>query len=240
MRPPRCLRTDDGASYVLGAMPDDEAEAFRYHLGECEECAVTLRELEFVSHALRSGVPQLTAPPQIRDRVMRTVHAEAQLLQSAGADADADRGERARSRKGRFSLRPLPSIAIAAVLLALGLTTGKLLSGEDGAPSLRTIAAHRVPAGATAEMRLSSDGAKLVVSGMRAPASGRVYQVWLDRPNDRQPPLPTKALFSVNKHGEGSVDVPGRLAGVSQVLVTSEPLTGSEIPSRQPIITVGI
>lgn len=236
MSPPRCLRTDDGASYVLGAMPDDEAEAFRYHLGECEECAATLRELEFVSHALRSGVPQLTAPPQIRDRVMRTVHAEAQLLQSAGADAD--RGERSRSRKGRFSLRPLPSIAIAAVLLALGLTTGKLLSGADG--SLRTIAAHRVPAGATAEMRMSSDGAKLVVSGMHAPASGRIYQVWLDRPNDRQPPLPTKALFSVNKHGEGSVDVPGRLAGVSQVLVTSEPRTGSEIATRQPIITVGI
>lgn len=235
---PRCLRTDDAASYVLRAMPDDEAEAFRYHLGDCDECAETVQELEFVSHALLSGVPQLTAPSQICERVMATVRAESQLLQAAGAGLD--RGERSRSRKGRFSLRPLPSIAIAAVLLALGLATGTLLSGGDDAAHSRTIAARSVPPGATAEMRTGSEAARLVVSGMPAPTRGRIYEVWLDHRNDRQPAQPTKALFSVNKDGEASVDVPGKLNDVSKVLVTSEPQGGSEVPTRQPVITVNL
>jgi len=231
-----CRRIDDAASYVLRAMPDDEAEAFAYHLGDCEACAAKVEELEFVSHALLSGVPQLTAPPQIRDRVMEIVRAEAELLQAAGAGAD--RGERSKSRKGRFWLRPLPTVAVAAVLLALGLATGALLSGDDGAGPSRTIAAQSAPPGARAEMRMGADAAKLVVSGIPAPKKGRIYQVWLDHRNDRQPVQPTKALFSVNHDGEASVDVPGELGDVSTVLVTSEPLGGSEIPTRQPIIRV--
>jgi len=230
----RCLRTDDAASYVLRAMPDEEAEAYRYHLGDCEECATKVKELEFVAHALLSGVPQLTAPPQIRDRVMRTMQAEAKLLQAAGAEAD-----RSKPRKGRWSLRLVPSIALAAVLVALGVATGTLLDdGDDAAGTSRTVAAQSAPAGATAQMRIGSDGAKLVVSGMPAPRSGRIYQVWLDHPNDRRGPLPTTALFSVNDDGEASVDVPGELNDVSKVLVTSEPMGGSEIPTRQPVITV--
>jgi len=233
---PDCRRIDDAASYVLRAMSDDEAEAFVYHLGDCEACARKVEELQFVSHALLSGVPQLTAPPQVRDRVMETVRAEAELLQAAGAGAD--RGERSKSRKGRFWLRPLPTVAVAAVLLALGLATGALLSGDDGAGPSRTIAAQSAPPGARAEMRMGADAAKLVVSGIPAPKKGRIYQVWLDHRNDRQPVQPTKALFSVNHDGEASVDVPGELGDVSTVLVTSEPLGGSEIPTRQPIIRV--
>ena len=232
----RCVRIDDSASYVLRAMPDDEAEAYRYHLGDCEECSAKVDELQFVSSALLSGVPQLTAPPQIRDRVMQTVRAEAELLNGAGAGAD--RGERSSSRKRRFSLRPLPSLAVAAVLLALGLATGTLLDGENDTSPSRTIRAQSVPPGAAAEMRMGADGARLVVSGVPAPTEGRIYQVWLDDSNDRRAPVPTKALFSVNKDGEASVDVPGELKNVSKVLVTSEPLGGSEIPTRQPIVTV--
>jgi len=231
-----CRRIDDAASYVLRAMPDDEVEAFAYHLGDCEACAAKVEELQFVSDALLSGVPQLTAPPQIRDRVMETVRAEAELLQAAGAGAD--RGERSKSRRWRFSLRPMPSVAVVAVLLALGLATGALLSDDEGAGPSRTIRAQNAPPGATAEMRMGPDGAKLVVSGIEAPRKGRIYQVWLDHRSDRQPAQPTKALFSVNHDGEASVDVPGELNDVSKVLVTSEPLGGSEIPTRQPIIAV--
>jgi len=87
-------------------------------------------------------------------------------------------------------------------------------------------------------MRMGADAAKLVVRGIQAPRKGRIYQVWLDHRNDRQPAQPTKALFSPKKNGEASVDVPGELNDVSTVLVTSEPLGGSEIPTRQPIIRV--
>ena len=58
--------------------------------------------------------------------------------------------------------------------------------------------------------------------------------MWLDR-DDGTAPVPTEALFSV-RQGRASVDVPGDLRGVKQVLVTDEPLGGSEVPTRQPVI----
>jgi hypothetical protein len=81
---------------------------------------------------------------------------------------------------------------------------------------------------------VAGSNAKLVVAGLRAPPAGRIYQVWLDRGHGSAP-APTEALFSV-RNGRASVDVPGDLTGVKQVLVTDEPLGGSEVPTRQPII----
>ena len=87
-------------------------------------------------------------------------------------------------------------------------------------------------------MRVAGDNAKLVVGGLAAPPEGRIYQVWLNRDNGTAPE-PTEALFSVRK-GRASVDVPGNLKGVKQVLVTDEPLGGSEVPTRQPIIAASM
>jgi hypothetical protein len=141
-----------------------------------------------------------------------------------------------------LGLRPLTGAVLASVLLALGLGAGALLTGGDDGGAMRTIAATIDPAQAptgSAEMRLaSSTGAKLVVAGMPEPPKGRIYQVWLDYPNDAKPPLATDAFFSVNRRGTASVDVPGDLKGVSQVLVTSEPMGGSTVPSGPPLITV--
>jgi len=122
---------------------------------------------------------------------------------------------------------------LAASLLALGIGAGALLVGSGEAPS-RTTACATAPAGATCQMRVSGDSAKLVVAGLRPPPEGRIYQVWLDRDNGTAP-QPTEALFSVRK-GRASVDVPGDLTGVKRVLVTDEPPGGSEVPTRRPVI----
>jgi hypothetical protein len=84
---------------------------------------------------------------------------------------------------------------------------------------------------------MTSANARLVVAGMAAPPKGRIYQVWLDHPGDGRAPQPTAVLFSVNKHGNASVDVPGDLRHVSAVLVTDEPDGGSQVPSSRPVIT---
>ena len=232
-----CPRIDDAGSYVLRAMPDGEWERYEEHLGRCGACAAKVAELQFVGDALLSGVPQLTAPPAIRDRVMSVVRAESELLAAAGAGAD--RPERARPRKGRSwlaSLRPLPALGLASVALAVGVGGGALLtSGGDDGLRPRTVVAKVGASGATAHVRLTSDGAKLVMAGMPAPDEGRVYQVWLDR-GAKSTPEPTDALFSVSSDGRASVDVPGDLDGVKAVLVTDEPLGGSKIPTRAPVI----
>jgi len=230
-----CPRIDDAASYVLRAMPDGEWELYAAHVADCELCAGKVEELGFVSDALLNGVPQLTAPPQIRDRVMAVVRAESELLLAAGSRADQPV---ARERSRRFGalalLRPWPAAVLAASLLALGIGSGALLVGGGSEPASRTTACATAPAGATCQMRVAGDSAKLVVAGLRSPPDGRIYQVWLDRDNGTAP-QPTEALFSVRK-GRASVDVPGDLTGVKRVLVTDEPPGGSEVPTRRPVI----
>ena len=223
----------------MRAIPEGEWEGYAAHVSGCRVCAAKIEELTFVSDALLSAVPQLSAPPEIRSRVMSVVHAEAELLRAAGPMADRPI---ARESSRRFSLlrqRPWPAATLAASLLALGIGGGALLSGGPGGDSAaRSIACAKAPGGTSCQMRVAGDSAKLVVAGLEAPPEGRIYQVWLNRDNGTAPE-PTEALFSVRK-GRASVDVPGDLKGVKQVLVTDEPLGGSEVPTRQPVIAAGI
>ncbi|MDP2712116.1 MAG: anti-sigma factor [Solirubrobacteraceae bacterium] len=229
-----CPRIDDAASYVLRAMPDEEWEQYAAHVGDCGVCAAKIAELGFVSDALLNAVPQLSAPPEIRSRVMAAVNAEAELLQAAGPMADRPI-ERESRRLRLLRLRPWPAAVLATSLLALGVGSGVLLVGttdEGSAP--QSIACAQVPAGASCRMQVADGSAKLVVAGLQSPPEGRIYQVWLDRDNGTAPEA-TEALFSVRK-GRATVTVPGDLEDVKQVLVTHEPLGGSEVPTRQPII----
>ena len=230
-----CPRLDDAASYVLRAMPDGEWEQYRDHVARCQACAAKIEELGFVSDALLNAVPQISAPPEIKSRVMAVVNAEAELLRAAGPMADQPP---ARERSRRFSLprlTPWPAAVLAASLLALGIGGGALLAGGGGDDTpAQSIACAKAPDGASCRMRIDDAGAKLVLSGLPAPPEGRIYQVWLDRDNGTAPE-PTEALFSVRK-GRASVAVPGDLDGVKQVLVTDEPLGGSDVPTRQPVI----
>jgi len=232
-----CPRLDDAASYVLRAMPDGEWELYAEHIADCQLCAGKVDELAFVSDALLNGVPQLTAPPQIRDRVMAVVRAESELLRAAGAPADRPVAREPARRFGWLAqLRPWPAAVLAASLLALGIGGGALIVGGSSEPPSQTTACATAPAGTTCEMRVAGDSAKLVVAGLRSPPQGRIYQVWLDRDNGTAP-QPTEALFSVRK-GRASVAVPGDLTGVKRVLVTDEPPGGSEVPTRRPVIAV--
>jgi hypothetical protein len=230
-----CPRIDDAAGYVLRALPDFEAESYRHHVTQCDECAAKVAELHFVSHALLSAAPQLSAPPDIRNRVMSVVRAEAELLQAAGASADRPARSTSRRRRRSFGMPPLATGALACVLLALGLGVGMLVRNQGPSCTSKPAAIDR-SAGVRASGKLTvCDGdATLALAGMQPPPAGRIYELWLDDPADRQGPLPA-GLFSV-RDGRASVDV-GKLKGDRTVLVTHEPLpNGSEVPTRTPIV----
>ena len=70
---------------------------------------------------------------------------------------------------------------------------------------------------------------------MPQPPLGRIYQVWLNR---GEGPRPTDALFSVTRRGSGSVNVPGSLHGVTEVVVTSEPFGGSSSPTGPALLLI--
>jgi hypothetical protein len=137
-------------------------------------------------------------------------------------------------RRPTIALRPLPAAFAAAVLIALGVAGGVLLSGGDEAT--RTITA-RVDApsapGARATVAVAEERATVTVRNFPAPPEGRVYQVWLKRAG--RDPEPTRALFTP-RDGRAVVEVREAVRGVEQVLVTDEPRGGSRVPTRAPVV----
>lgn len=244
MTPAACTHRDDAAAYVLGALPEVEGATFARHLAGCADCHRQVEELQFVAETLPMAAAPLQPPSTLRDRVMAVVHSEADVLRAAGPSADRppDPGRRRRSRRlpRLGSLRSLPAAALAAVLLALGVGTGLLVDGGPEPP--RTLAADvddAVAPGGTAVLRLEGDDGTLAVSKLPPPPEGRIYQVWVKR-RAHQAPDPTAALFGVTGKGDAVVEVPGDLEDVQAVLVTDEPLGGSNVPTRTPIVRADI
>jgi hypothetical protein len=260
---PHCERLQDCAAYVLWALADQEAESHGAHLAKCSVCQVEVAELQRVADVLPLGVPRAQVSEGLRTRIVGAAHNEAELraaarLQALGAASSrADRSSLAgrsswvdrfsrgggtssadgSSRVGRPAPRRrlVPALA-GALALVVGLVIGALAFGSGSSVKTEVIHAAVVAPGyhATAELRKVGSQLELVVVGMPAPPPGRIYEVWLE--HGAAAPLPTDALFSVTRSGDGSVGVPGNLRGVSKVLVTEEPLGGSLKPTRNPVI----
>jgi anti-sigma-K factor RskA len=214
----------DAAAYVLGALGSEEAAAFRHHMAGCVVCRDEVAALQVVADALPMTAPQLAAPSNLKRRLMAEVQAESKIKR-AGAP---------RRARLAWPTARRPALVVGALLAAMAVTLGvvELGSGGSGSP---TLVRASVPGGTgSAVLRLTGGHGELTVQHMPAPPVGRIYEVWLKRRG--QPPSPTSALFSVTTAGNGAVDVPGNLRGVTEVLVTPEPLGGSPVPTRAPVI----
>jgi anti-sigma-K factor RskA len=235
-----CARRDDAGSYVLHALPDDEHARFEAHLATCADCQREVADLQVAADTLPLAAVQVDPPPELRDRIMTIVRSEAELLAAAGERADEPAAEPAakaprRRRRWALSLRPLPAAMAASALVAAGVIAGVVLTGANDTKTVTgTVQIASAPA-ARATLQLSDDATKLQVRRMPPPPAGKVYQVWLKRPN--QDPAPTTALFRTDSSGSADVEIQrGRLKGVDQVLVTAEPDGGSMKPTSAPVI----
>jgi anti-sigma-K factor RskA len=226
-----CVEQGQAAAYVLSALEQQEVERYREHLDGCAACSADVAILQPVADSLATSVPHAVASPRLRARVMASVRSEAELLHAAGAAADRPEPARARRRMRR------PQFLITAVALGVGLLIGILVVGTGShAPATHVTSAQlaSLPLGAKAVLRQTGSHAELVVSGVSQPPRGKIYELWLARSGAA--PQPTNALFGVTRSGNASVNVPGNLAGVHQVMVTAEPLGGSSHPTSPPII----
>ncbi len=230
MSDPVCDQQLQGAAYLLGALQPDEAERYREHIQGCASCRRELDELEPTISPLRAA-PPARANDVLLGRIMAQVRSEAELLNAAGAQADRVPRTATNQRTRRFAaLAAAATIAAAAALGAVLLT-----SGSSTSPRVtRALVAAIAPSG-RAELRQSGTHAELVISNLPQPPAGKIYQVWLA--GAHAAPRPTNALFSVNSEGSASVDVPGNLRHVQQVMVTAEPAGGSRHPTSAPIIS---
>lgn len=216
---------EDVAAYALGALEPTEAEAFARHLETCSVCRDELEAFQQVVDLLPMTAPAFKASPKLRRRVRRAIADEPHP--AAGAANEA----RPSHRRWRPEWLPRPVLGVAAGLAAIAIALVIVLSG--GGSSTRVVHAQ-VSGRGSASLKISGHHAELIVQHFAAPPSGKIYEVWLVR--GKRAPQPTSALFDVNAGGNGVVDVPGSLEGVSQVLVTPEPAGGSKVPTHTPVI----
>ena len=233
-------------AYVLRALPDDEEIAFEAHLATCAVCRDQVEDLRTATDALALLAPPVVAPEHLRGRVMQIVEQEAALLRAAGPEADLPRAAAASAGppRRRFALdwlvKPAFALPAALLLLALGVIAGLAGGGgPDSRPEITSVRAEVNPQAApNAEVHLQvgPGGATLVAENLPEPPRGRVYQVWVKRPDID--PEPTSTLFMPRSDGSASAAVPGSLEGVDAVLVSHEPPGGSPKPTSQPILQV--
>lgn len=230
-RGPRASEGDCGgnaASYVLGALPEAEHEAFVLHLASCAACREEVASLQAVVASLATGVPQHEPPAQLRKRIVSAVYEDTRQAQASEAGVVRPDTVRRRWRRA-LVLAPLCLALALTVALAVVLVTGTGSSGGS-----RLIHAQVSAPGARAAVLVSGSHAQLTLTNMPQSGPGRVYELWIERTG---PPAPTATLFTVTSSGSARVGIPGSITGVNEVLVTSEPLGGSQVPTRAPIIT---
>lgn len=218
---------EDIAAYALGALPEEDARAFRAHLEECELCRADLATLQPVIDQLPGAVDAVDPPPALKKRVMAVVEAEARERRRA------EQPERERWFDRVFVRHPVPAFAAAAVLLLAGIGVGVVATRDETATYTGSVVGSP---SARAKLELKDGRGTLVVVGMPRPPEGRVWQVWTK--HDGQAPQPTDALFRPSRDGRASVVVPGDMEGVDEVLVTHEPDGGSEAPTVAPSIDI--
>jgi anti-sigma-K factor RskA len=218
----------DVAAYALGALTDEETRRFEAHLETCDLCRTDLAALRPVVDALPAAAEQVEPPRALKRRIMGVVEEEARER------ARAERPRRA-SRFSLASLRPVPALAAACLVLLAGVGVGAaVLAGGEG--DARQLAGQCIRSCESVSMRVEDGHGTLKVEGLAQPPRGRVYQVWTHRFGED--PKPTDALFTVDKDGSASVDVPADAERVDQILVTDEPRGGSPAPTTAPYFAV--
>ena len=226
---------DDLAAYLLDALGADEAREVERHLEGCPRCPERARWLQASVETLPTTVEQLEPPPQLRERLMRTVREEA----AASAPAAA-RAPQTRARRGWLdSLRavPRPALALGVTLIALAAVGGYLIGTGDGGTGTSTVSAQVDTAlpGATATLERDGDRGVLRVEGLPQ-RPGRIYEVWLAQGEEVRP----AGLFQVDRAGRGAAAIPQGLNAADRVMVSVEPPRGSAQPTTDPIVIAEI
>ncbi len=230
-----CTRHDEVASYVLGALPEDEHEHFEAHLETCEECRREVADLQVAADALPLAAVQVAPPPELKDRLMTVVRSEAELLQAAEAPARAAAPRREKRRRW-WGLRPLPAIGLATAVLALAVVAGVLITGGNDTHTVQAKVTLAAAPNARASLEVNGDEGTLKVSDFPPAGNDRVYQAWRMRGGK---PVPA-GLFRVGSDGKATLAIEEPLKTGDQVLVTVEPGGGSAQPTSNPIAAASL
>ncbi len=218
---------DNIGAYVLGALPELEAELLERHLSGCESCRAEVASLRPVTAAIMRSVPQVEPPPSLKAGLMRTVNEEAALR------ASPVKGPRAKRRRRLFGgLSPRLATGLALAVLAIGIGIGVAVGGGGGSGTT-TVSAQidrrLLPTG-TAVLKVEDGKGALDLKDAPQPPAGRVYQLWFQHGKR----IERGATFTPKPDGSYATTVP--VKGADAVLVTVERKGGAPAPTGRPIM----
>jgi anti-sigma-K factor RskA len=221
------------SAHALGALEPDQAELAERHIAASDDCRRAYEDALETAAALAMAVADSEPPAELRGRIV------------AAARAERRRVEPAPRRKFRLTGLLTPSTGFAVIGVAAAIVFALIAVSQHSSASnarddqqalvaiLAAPDAHVVPlkaaaGGASGGRMIVSQNRAALVSSLRNPPPGRVYQAWGLRPGGASPvPLPT---FS----GDGDVVILDDVGSYDGVGVTVEPSGGSQKPSSAP------
>lgn len=227
-------------AYVLGALTQDERREFEEYLAAHPERQAEVDELGAIAGLLAFYPQEHEPPPELRQRVMSVVEAEA-------TPRDTDPVGRQRSwLRDLFAWRQV-ALGAAAVLL-VGLLSwnvalrsdvedlqGQVRSAQQEAEEARTIALEGTGAAEEAQVAvISMEGHKPVLMAENMPPvpEGKTLEIWVIK-NDVPRP---SGLFDPDQDAVAAVvEVP--LEGADAIAITIEPEGGSPQPTTDPMLS---
>lgn len=218
---------EDIGAYLLGALPDAEAEAFERHAADCPLCRDELERLRPAAEALPRAVPQVAPPPALKAAIMADVRGEAAV--------PPRRTSWSALRLALPRLRPFPAWAGATAVLVLGALSGygaaRLADGDEA----RILSARVDPRGAqgASASLLVPEGDGAAVLSAQGLESGGLYVAWVQRGDE----VIYESSFNARPDGSAKAAVES-LAGVDRVMVTRERSAAVSAPGGPPVITV--
>jgi anti-sigma-K factor RskA len=221
-----------------GLDPDDERTLEREqaaHGADCVECRRLERDYAEVAGRLAFAVAPEPVRPELEDEIVGLATGSIARLERAGVRAPAD-GVRRRARG--VVLRPLIAIAAAFVLFIGGWAIGSLTSGGDAnvPAGARVVAFEGADGKLAVAYRPGEAGVYLLGSGLEAPPTGKVYEVWMIQDGTPVPgacvrPSPDGSLFAFADADVGSTQA---------MAVTIESSSCPSAPTSEPVFTAAI
>jgi anti-sigma factor RsiW len=237
-------RLEEAVAFALGALDPERIDGFKEHLQGCKRCQEELRWLAPAIRALPEAVEPQTPPPTVKQRLMAEVHADIET--EAKRAREDQRRERAASGSGLgewlrglnlggLTWKPLAGLAVFVLIVAggIGYAVGTGGSGSGGAqttkiePGANGIEASVVTEGKRGELRLAN---------VKQLPEGKVLEAWVQRGNAVEP---VPALFTPDHAGNASTTIED-MRNVSLVMVTTEPMGGTKVPTTEPFVKVPI
>jgi hypothetical protein len=236
-------RLEEVAAYAIGGLDPDRVEELEGHLAGCRRCQEELRWLAPAVRALPEAVERQAPPPELKQRLMAEVRADAVAEEERArdegradrADARGGFGEWLRGlRVGGLTWKPLAGLALAILVIAGGI--GYAVGSGGGSGGAHTTEVPVAAGGVGAKVVTEDGRGELHLTGVGQLPKGRVLEAWVERDGIVEP---VPALFAPDQAGRASTTIES-MKGVTAVMVTREPAGGSKKPTTKPLVEVPI